>query len=100
MAQSTQDEYQEYGFQYIYMATGDTSGSPPSQDELMDWADRYDMVNIPVLGFTSRDQSYPNSMSFYYEKDLYIPTIYHINGQMEVVSADRGISDPDVFIDD
>jgi hypothetical protein len=73
-------------------------GNPPSQDNLMSWATDHGFVDIPALGLTSADGSYPNGLSWAWEGDGYIPTYYVIGPDMSVLSADNMQSDPGGFI--
>jgi thiol-disulfide isomerase/thioredoxin len=94
--QALQDEYRDDGLQIIEMMTGDNSNGVPSQGFLESWADEYDFDDIPVLSIpvpTSYD-----APQFLFDNDGYIPSVYHLNTKLEVVSADESVHDPGAWL--
>ena len=98
-AQDVQDEWEEYGFQYIEVWSQDNAGNPPDVDDLADWADRYGLVDIPVLAMPASEQNSLSGLNFQWERDMYIPSIFHLSPEMEVLSDDRNRTSPRRYID-
>jgi thiol-disulfide isomerase/thioredoxin len=95
LAQSVQDiqnEYRDEGLQIIEMITGDNNNAVPDQAFLQDWASEYGFEDIPVLSIPApTDYEFPQ---FLFDADGYIPSVYHLNGALEVVSPDQSVHDP------
>jgi thiol-disulfide isomerase/thioredoxin len=90
--QGIQDEYRDEGLQIIEMITGDNSNAVPDQAFLQDWASEYGFEDIPVLSIPAAiDYEHPQ---FLFDADGYIPSVYHLNGALEVVSPDQSQHDP------
>ncbi|MGB0638860.1 MAG: redoxin domain-containing protein [Myxococcota bacterium] len=90
--QSLQDRYRADDLQIIEIIMQDNTGGTPSQSFLSGWASEYGFDDIPVLQLTeptSYDHPY-----FWLESDGYIPSIYHLDASMRVLSADGGVHDP------
>ncbi len=77
----------------------DNNGDIPEVDELMDWAEAYDMTTVPVLQVPSGYQRYPTGLYFTFEKDFGIPSTAHIGPDGTVLSVDEYITDPGQFIE-
>jgi hypothetical protein len=92
------DSYRDQGFQYISVSSSNNQGQPPSQDNLMSWAESHGFVDIPALGMTQADSSYPSGLSWQWEGDGYIPTYYILGPDMTVLSADQMQDDPGSYI--
>ncbi len=56
------------------------------------------MVTVPALGFASADTSFPNGQSYYWERDMYIPSHYQVDSTMTIVTADSGSTDPGGYL--
>ena len=94
--QAIQDTYRDQDVQIIEMMTGDNSNAVPSQAFLESWATEYGFTDIPVLSIPApTDYNFPQ---FLFDNDGYIPSVYHLNSAMEVVSADQGAHDPGSFL--
>ena len=107
--QEMQNTYRDQGLQIIEMITANNSYQPPNapnQAFVEDWADQYGFEDIPVLAipaYNSTDHVDPDTGKIthpgaLFDLDGYIPSIYHLNEKMEVVSADEGIHDPAQFL--
>jgi len=95
--QSIQDTYREDGLQIIEMLTnGNVQGTPPTSGFVQDWADEYNFDDIPVL-LIPEPTSYTHP-AFLFDRDAGIPSIYHLNEKMEVISADEGIHNPGYWL--
>ena len=94
MAQQKQDEYGTYGFQYIEVMTGDDlEAQPTPQSDLQQWQEDAQMLTIPTL------DAYNFSDWGVYEVDFGTPSITHIGPEMQILSIDEGIEDPNQFMD-
>jgi hypothetical protein len=49
---------------------------------------------VPALGLAATDQDEWSDIAYVYEADMYIPTVYHIAGDMTVLAADSGSTNP------
>ncbi len=56
------------------------------------------MTTVPALGFTAEDQASLDSMAYYWEADMYIPSAYQIDSTMTVVAADAGSTNPSGYL--
>ena len=90
--QNIQEEYEDKGFQIIEIITQDDYGNPPDQAFLQNWASDYGFDGVPVLG-APQPTSYDHP-TFWFDADGYIPSVYHLNEKLEVVSADESVHDP------
>jgi thiol-disulfide isomerase/thioredoxin len=94
--QAIQDEYRDEGLQIIEMITDDNSYEVPSQGFLESWAEQYGFEDIPVLSIPA-PTSY-DSPHYLFDADGYIPSVYHLNTSMKVVSADESVHDPGTWL--
>ena len=84
--------------QIITLLTQDTAQNPASVAFAQEWANMYGFENIAVV--TSNDPAPTTYEEFFqqshtkWEIDGYIPTMYHIDSSMTVISADEGIAEP------
>lgn len=90
--QAIQDEHREAGLQIIEVITQDSGGNPPGIDFLEYWASTYEFADVPVLG-APEPTSYDHP-TFWFDLDAGIPSVYHLNANLEVVSADQMVHDP------
>ena len=91
--QAIQDEWRDDGLQVIELITANnTPGNAPDQAFVRSWADEYDFVDIPVLAVPkATDYEHP---AFLFDADGYIPSVYHLNERLEVVSPDQSVHTP------
>ena len=97
--QSVAEEYPEA--QIIQILAQDSSENTPSLGFVQGWADQYGFENVAALGVVSAPTSYEeyfSAPSVLFEDDGYIPTIYHLDDEMKVVSADQGVQTPDTWL--
>jgi len=98
-AQEIQDTYRDDNLQMLTLITNsNTQGAAPDQAFVQSWADQYNLEDIPVLAVPEWDRTDYDHPSFWYDKDAGIPSIYHLNDKMEVVSDDNGIYDPSSWL--
>ena len=86
MAQATQDEYADAGGVVIQMIE---LGHAASSDQLLSWAERYDMTTVPVVD--------ANEVGTF-EMDGYVPTVYFVGPDMTILSADDAYSNLGDFL--
>ncbi len=101
--QELQDTYRDDGLQIIEVITANNSyqrPNSPSEEFVADWAEQYSFDDIPVLAVPNWDQASGNynHPTFLFDNDAAIPSMYHLNEKMEVVSADESIHDPGQFL--
>jgi thiol-disulfide isomerase/thioredoxin len=84
--------------QIITMLTQDNAGETPNLAFLQQWESDYGFENIAVV---APSEPAPTSYEDYYSQtstawdiDGYIPTMYHLDDTMTVISADEGITEP------
>jgi thiol-disulfide isomerase/thioredoxin len=96
--QSIQNTYRDSGdgVQIIEIITQDNYGDPPSQDFLYEWAYEYGFTDIPVLG-AGAATSYDH-VSMILDRDGYIPSVWQLNSDLEVVHADGGNHNPGSYL--
>ena len=99
-AQGVQDSNREAGLQMVTLITNNnTQGQAPDQAFVQSWADQYGFSDIPVLALDlpyrdgTPDEFYDHP-AFWFDKDAYTPSYYHLNERMEVISADDSVQDP------
>ena len=84
--------------QIITMLTQDTARNPATVGFAQEWASQYGFENIAVVTSTEAApetiQEYFELTSTQWEIDGYLPTIYHLDANMMVISADESISEP------
>jgi len=94
--QAIQDTYRDQNVQIIEMITGDNSDAVPNQAFLESWASDYGFTDIPVLSIPEpTDYNFPQ---FLFDNNGSIPSVYHLNNAMEVISADEMMHDPGSFL--
>ena len=94
--QAIQDTYRDQNLQIIEMITGDNSDAVPSVEFLESWATDYGFIDIPVLTIPEpTDYNFPQ---FLFDNNGSIPSVYHLNNAMEVISADEMMHDPGSFL--
>lgn len=91
--QDIQDEWREEGLQIIELITADNYGDAPDQAFVQAWANDYNFEDVPVLAVPGPPTSY-NHVQFLFDADGYIPSVYHLNERLEVVSPDQSVHDP------
>jgi len=74
--------------------SADSQGNPPDTSDLRGLANQYGLNTVPVLGLSSSDMDEWSDLAYVYEADMYIPTVYHISGDMTVLAADSGNTNP------
>ena len=89
-AQAVQDEHRDAGFQWIEVLTQDNDGIPATAETVERWASEYDLASVPVL-LGDQDELIE------WETDAAVPTIYWIDPEGVIVSADQQESDPTRF---
>jgi thiol-disulfide isomerase/thioredoxin len=84
--------------QIITMLTQDNAGDPPDLAFLQQWASDYGFENIAVVAPTdpapTTAEEYFNQTSTQWDIDGYIPTMYHLDDTMTVISADESVAEP------
>lgn len=65
----------------------------------MEWAERFGLLDIPVLSVPEEDQVYPESESWRYDRNMGPGTVTHLGPDMRVLSADEDRMDPSGFLD-
>jgi thiol-disulfide isomerase/thioredoxin len=94
--QARQDTYRDQGVQFIEMLTGDNYDAVPSLEFLQGWAEQYAFTDIPVLSIPApTTYEFPQ---FLFDNNGSIPSMYHLNTLMEVISADDMVHDPGIFL--
>ena len=97
--QDVADAYPEA--QIIQVLAQDNGGNPPNQAFLQEWASQYGFETIAVIGPSTAPTTYAqyfSSVSAQFEDDGYIPTIFHLDTDMTILSADEGVSTPDTWM--
>ena len=97
--QSIAEAYPEA--QILQVLSQDSSYDHPSQGFIESWASQFGFQNVAALGSLSAPTTYDEYFSApasIFEDDGYIPTIYHLDETMKVLSADRGIQSPDTWL--
>ncbi len=56
------------------------------------------MTTVPALGYSSDDIASLDALAYWFEQDMYIPTVYQIDRTMTVVAADSGNTNPSGFL--
>ena len=87
--------------QILQIVSQDSSYNAPSQGFIESWASQFGFKNVAALGPLAAPTTYEeyfSAPSAQFEDDGYIPTIYHLDENMKVVSADRGIQTPDTWL--
>ena len=95
--QAIQDQYRDDNLQIIELITANNNYSAPNEPDqafVESWADQYGFTDIPVLAIPEWDRRDYDDPRFWFDLDAGIPSVYHLNAQMEVVSADQSIHDP------
>ena len=84
--------------QIITMLTQDTARNPASVDFVQEWAEQYGFINIAAV---TTNEPAPTTLQEYFAQastqwdiDGYLPTMYHLDSNMRVVSADEGVTEP------
>jgi thiol-disulfide isomerase/thioredoxin len=95
-AQALQDEYRDDGVQIVEMMTGDNADNPPDLAFVQSWADEYGFVDIPVL--QAPEATTWESESIIWDTDFGIPSVWHIDPEGYIVSADDLVHDPGQFL--
>jgi thiol-disulfide isomerase/thioredoxin len=104
-AQGVQDTHREAGLQMVTLITNSNiQGQAPDQAFVQGWADQYGFSDIPVLALDLpyRDgtaEEFYDHPTFWFDKDAYTPSYYHLNERMEVISADDSVRDPSSLMD-
>lgn len=91
--QNIQDAWRDEGLQIIELITSDNGGNAPDLAFVQDWADEYSFDDVPVLAVPGPPTSYDHPQ-FLFDADGYIPSVYHLNEKLEVVSPDQSVHDP------
>ena len=87
--------------QVLQLLAQDSNYNAPSQGFIEAWASQFGFENVAALGPLSAPTTYSeyfSAPSSQFEDDGLIPTIYHLDEKMKVVSADRGIQTPDTWL--
>ena len=84
--------------QIITIITQDNGGETPNLAFLQQWASDYGFENIAVI---APSDPAPTTYEEYYSQtttawdiDGYIPTMYHLDTSLTVISADEGVKEP------
>ena len=94
MAQAKQDLLAEQGFQYIELMSGsELEANPAAQSDLQAWAEEAQMTTIPILDAHSFEDWGP------FELDFGTPSITHIGPDMNIISIDAGVEDPQIYME-
>ena len=56
------------------------------------------MTTVPALGYSSADVASLDALAYWFEQDMYIPTVYQIDRTMTVVAADSGTTSPSAYL--
>ncbi len=64
----------------------------------MQLANQYGLNTVAALGLASTDQDDWGDIAYVYEYDMYIPTVYHISGDMTILAADSGNTNPSSWL--
>ena len=94
--QSIADQYPEA--QILQIVSQDSNYNAPNQAFVSQWASHFGFENVAALSPLSAPTTYDEIFSgpdIQFEDDGYIPTIYHLDTELKVVSADQGVSTPD-----
>ena len=91
--QNIQDQWRDEGLQIIELITSDDSGNAPDLTFVQTWADDYGFDDVPVLAVPGPPTSYDH-VQFLFDADGYIPSVYHLNDKLEVVSPDESVHNP------
>jgi thiol-disulfide isomerase/thioredoxin len=97
--QAVADEYPEA--QILQVLSQDDYGNIPSLAFLETWASQYNFETVAAIGPSTAPTTYDeyfSSVSSQFEDDGYIPTIFHLDTDMTILSADKGISTPDTWM--
>jgi hypothetical protein len=94
--QNMQDEYREDGVQFVEMITGDDSDAEADATFVQTWASDYGFEDIPVL-IAPKATSW-ESESIIWDRDMGIPSVWHIDPSGTIISADELIHDPGQFL--
>ncbi len=87
--------------QILQVLAQDNSQGLPSQSFVQGWANQYGFENVAALGPLSAPTTYEeyfSAPSSQFEDDGYIPSIYHLDEEMKVVSADQDVGTPDTWL--
>ena len=87
--------------QVLQLLAQDSNYETPSQGFIEAWASQFGFENVAALGPLSAPTTYSeyfSAPSSQFEDDGLIPTIYHLDEKMKVLSADRGIQTPDTWL--
>ena len=95
--QNIQDQWRDEGLQIIELITSDDSGNAPDLTFVQTWADDYGFDDVPVLAVPGPPSSYDH-VQFLFDADGYIPSVYHLNDKLEVVSPDESVHDPSSWL--
>ena len=90
--QQVQDDYSEYNLQYLTLLFENTSGNPPSIQDLKNWKSQNDITTAPVWG---GDRSILTSSPIGTAEGFYmtsLPTFYFIDENMRIISMQEGFS--------
>ena len=94
--QAIADAYPEV--QIITIITQNNAGDPADLAFVQSWADQYGFENVAVVA--SNDPA-PASYEEYFAQettpwdiDGYIPTMYHLDETLTIISADEGVAEP------
>ena len=97
-----QDAYWGQDVQFVEVIMQNDEGGVPDQAFLETWASDYGFTNIPVLKPTGVDpatiEDYVNAEIRPWDMDGYIPSFYHLDASVTVISADEGVHDPQGFV--
>jgi len=97
--QEVADAYPEA--QILQVLAQDDDGYIPNQTFLATWASLYGFETIAAMGELAAPSTYEqyfSSVSSQFEDDGYIPTIFHLDTDMTILSADQGVSTPDTWM--
>jgi thiol-disulfide isomerase/thioredoxin len=90
--QLVQDQYTDYGLQYLTLLFEDISGNPPDVQDLKNWELLNNITTAPVWS-GSRELLVSNPIDV--EEGFYmtaLPTFYFINEDMRIVSMQEGFN--------
>ena len=91
--QAIQDEWRDDGLQIIELITANNSqGGEPDLAFVQGWAEEYNFDDVPVLA-VPRPTAYEHP-TYLFDADGYIPSVYHLNEKLEVVSPDQSVHSP------
>lgn len=84
--------------QILQMLFQNNSGETPDLDFIQGWADDYGFVNVAALSTNEAPaesaEEYFSLQSSIWDIDGYIPTVYHLDTDMTIISADEGLTEP------